>query len=149
MSAGGRRKTLTTYRTMLSRTSYFRTHLALIALAFMGAPALCLADADVSQSSEHDTERKPLVTMIPDYPEVARRDRIEGEVQVCFDVTRDGRTRRIAVRKSTHRVFEKPAIRAIRASTYLPLSSDAAVSGIKACRTFRFTLEPVVTEANN
>lgn len=87
--------------------------------------------------------------MIPDYPKVARRDRIEGEVQVCFDVTREGRTRRIAVRKSTHRVFEKPAIRAVRVSTYLPLPSEAVMSGIKACRTFRFTLEPVVTETEN
>ena len=121
----------------------------MIALAFMGATALSFADADVSQSEQQDAERKPLFTMIPDYPEVARRDRIEGEVQVCFDVTRDGRTRRIAVRKSTHRVFEKPAIRAIRASTYLPLPDDAVMSGIKACRTFRFTLEPVVTETRN
>ena len=83
------------------------------------------------------------------YPKKARRDRIEGEVQVCFEITRNGRTRRIAVRKSTHRVFEKPAIRAVRASTYEPLPDDAAMSGIKSCRTFRFTLEPVVQETAN
>ena len=134
---------------MLSRTSRLRQYAVLIALAFMAAAALCFADVDASQSGEHDTDRKPLLTIIPDYPKVARRDRIEGEVQVCFDVTRDGRTRRIAVRKSTHRVFEKPAIRAVRASTYEPLPRDASMSGIKACRTFRFTLEPVVEETTS
>ena len=93
--------------------------------------------------------RKPLFTLMPDYPKIARRDRIAGEVQVCFDITRDGRTRRIAVRRSTNRIFEKPAIRAVRASTYVPLPDDAVVSGIKACRTFRFTLEPTVVEAGS
>lgn len=119
--------------------------------------ALLLAYATVLAADENpdvpltkdDLERVPLHTVMPIYPEIARRDRIEGEVQVCFEVTRQGRTRRIAVRKSTNRVFEKPAIRAVRASTYLPLSKDAEMSGIKACRTFRFTLEPVVVEAGN
>ncbi len=149
MNAAGRPKALTTNRLMLSRTSRLRHYAALIAIAFVAALALCFAEADASQSGEQDAERKPLLTVVPDYPEVARRDRIEGEVQVCFDVTRDGRTRRIAVRKSTHRVFEKPAIRAVRASTYEPLPRDASMSGIKACRTFRFTLEPVVEETTN
>jgi len=134
---------------MLPGTSATQNAIVLAALAFLGITTLCSADVDESQSSEGGTERKPLFTMIPDYPKVARRDRIEGEVQVCFDVTRKGRTRRIAVRKSTHRVFEKPAIRAVRVSTYLPLPSEAVMSGIKACRTFRFTLEPVVTETGN
>ena len=127
----------------------FRPVLELTILALLVVPMFCLADGAATQSGGQDTERKPLFTVIPDYPEVARRDRIEGEVQVCFEVTRDGRTRRIAVRTSTHRIFEKPAIRAIRASTYEPLSSDAVVSGIKACRTFRFSLEPVVLETTN
>ncbi len=129
--------------------SQLRRYAAPVALTLMGVPALCVADVDASQSDEQDVERKPLFTVVPDYPEVARRDRIEGEVQVCFDVTRDGRTRRIAVRKSTHRIFEKPAMRAVRASTYEPLPRDARMSGIKACRTFRFTLEPVVKETTD
>lgn len=92
------------------------------------------------------SNRKPALTVVPDYPEKARRDRIEGEVQVCFEITREGRTRRVAVRKSTHRVFEKPARRAVKRSTYVPLPKDAEVPEIKACRTFRFSLEPVVRE---
>ena len=99
--------------------------------------------------AKDDVERTPLQTVMPEYPKVARRDRIEGEVQVCFEITRKGNTRRIAVRRSTHRLFEKPSIRAVRASTYVALSKDAALSGIKSCRTFRFTLEPVVVETDN
>ena len=92
------------------------------------------------------TDRKPVHTVVPDYPESARRERIEGEVQVCFEITREGRTRRVAVRRSTHRVFEKPARKAVKQSTYAPLPEDAELPVIKACRTFRFSLEPVVTE---
>ncbi len=92
------------------------------------------------------TDRKPAYTVVPDYPEEARRDRVEGEVQVCFEITRAGRTRRVAVRKSTHRIFEKPARRAVKLSTYVPLDADVEVPAIKACRTFRFSLEPVVNE---
>ena len=92
------------------------------------------------------TDRKPAYTVVPDYPAEARRDRIEGEVQVCFEITREGRTRRVAVRRSTHRIFEKPARRAVKQSTYMPLDDDAAVPVIKACRTFRFSLEPATNE---
>ncbi|MGI9232802.1 MAG: TonB family protein [Woeseiaceae bacterium] len=119
------------------------------AACLIGAEILANADVPEPTISGADPERVPLFTVIPDYPKVARRDRIEGEVQVCFDITRDGRTRRIAVRKSTHRIFEKPTVRAVRVSTYEALSDDAVMSGIKSCRTFRFTLEPVVLETSD
>ena len=92
---------------------------------------------------DSDTDRVPLLTTVPDYPEVARRDRIQGEVQVCFNITRDGYPRRIAVRSSSNRLFEKPAMKAVRKSTWMQLDDDEAMSGIKACRTFRFSLVPV------
>ena len=122
-----------------------------VSIAFNLLVVQALASVDVPEPTfnDDDPKRVPLFTVIPDYPKKARRDRIEGGVQVCFEITRNGRTRRIAVRKSTHRVFEKPAIRAVRASTYEPLPDDAAMSGIKSCRTFRFTLEPVVEETEN
>ena len=102
----------------------------------------CAADEDRSAHLEEDGhERIPLNTVAPAYPATARRDRIEGDVQVCFNVDREGRPYRIAVRTSTHRIFEKPAIRAIRASRYQPLKEDQAVPAIKTCRTFRFRLE--------
>ena len=107
-------------------------------LALIALPAI--ADVDMEDA---DTERKPLHTVIPEYPADARRDRVQGHVQVCFKISRSGGPWRIAVRKSTHRVFERPAIRAIRDSTFVPLGPTEEVPSIKACRTFRFYLEPV------
>ena len=86
-------------------------------------------------------ERVPLHTVVPKYPPDARRDRIEGEVEVCFNVDREGRPYRIAVRRSTHRVFEKPSIRAVRASRYKALQRSEPVPAIKTCRTFSFSLQ--------
>jgi len=112
----------------------------------MAAAGILMPAAATEVLETATTNRKPVYTVVPDYPEEARRDRIEGEVQVCFEITRKGRTRRVAVRKSTHRVFEKPARRAVKQSTYAPLPKDAEFPAVKACRTFRFSLEPVVTE---
>lgn len=117
---------------------------ALVAVA-LAASAIASAGNGVEQV-DSGTDRVPLNTVVPDYPEVARRDRIEGEVQVCFDITRDGRPQRVAVRKSTNRLFEKPARKAVRKSTWVPLKKDEVDSGIKACRTFRFSLVPAPKE---
>ena len=97
----------------------------------------------VTHLEDDNHERVPVNTVAPAYPAVARRDRIEGDVQVCFNVDREGRPYRIAVRRSTNRIFEKPAIRAIRASRYQPLQKDQEVPAIKTCRTFRFRLESI------
>jgi len=91
---------------------------------------------------DSSTDRIPSHTVAPEYPRKARRDRVEGEVQVCFDVNREGRTRRIAVRNSTHRAFEKPSIKAVRASRFRPIGKDEPLPAIKSCRTFIFSLEP-------
>lgn len=111
----------------------------LLAVLFL-LPVAQAADVGLQDT---DTERKPLHTVVPDYPKEARRDRLEGEVQVCFKITRNGVPWRIAVRKSTNRVFEKAALKAVRESTFVPLLPDEEASNIKACRTFRFYLERV------
>lgn len=103
-------------------------------------------DTEVEYLPADEGDRVPLRTVVPLYPEEARRERIEGEVEVCFKVTRDGRTSRVGVRRSTNRVFEKPARDAVRASTYQPLPEDRKLSGIKTCRTFRFHLTPVAID---
>jgi TonB family protein len=103
-------------------------------------------DSDVTHFTDDTGDRMPLQTVVPVYPERALADRIEGEVQVCFNVDREGRTSRIAVRRSSNRLFEKPAMLAIRESTYAPLPQSENLSGIKTCRTFRFLLDPVAIE---
>ena len=115
------------------------------ALVLLAASA-AVGDTRVTHLEDESYERVPLNTVAPAYPAVARRDRIEGDVQVCFNVDREGRPYRIAVRSSTNRVFEKPAIRAIRASRYHPVPKDRDVPAVKTCRTFRFRLEPAAGE---
>ena len=111
---------------------------------FIFAPAMAANDAMlVARVIDADTNRVPLHTVVPQYPHKARRDRVEGEVQVCFDIDRTGRTRRISVRTSTHRVFEKPSIKSVRASTFRPLDKDEPLQEMKSCRTFIFSLEPL------
>lgn len=115
----------------------------LFVLVFLWANGFASDEPSVTHLTAQGNERVPLNTVAPVYPEAARRDRVEGDVQVCFNVDREGRPFRIAVRSSTHRIFEKPSIRAIRASRYVELPEEQEVPGIKTCRTFRFRLESV------
>jgi len=114
--------------------------------ALLVAAGAAAADAPVTGFEDGSHDRVPLNTVAPAYPEAARRDRIEGDVQVCFNVDREGRPYRIAVRSSTNRAFEKPAIRAIRASRYQPVPEGREVPSIKTCRTFRFRLESAAAD---
>ena len=91
-------------------------------------------------------DRVPSHTVVPSYPEDALRDRIEGEVQVCYHVDVKGRPYRIAVRQSTNRIFEGPSKSAVKASMYFPLDPGEKTSGIKTCRTFRFELQPLIDD---
>lgn len=102
---------------------------------------------EIARVIDSDLDRIPESTIAPRYPRKARRDRIEGEVQVCFEVDRKGRPRRVAVRTSTHRAFEKPSISAVKNSTFRPLHENEPDSGIKSCRLFIFSLEPAAPES--
>lgn len=97
-------------------------------------PRASVVDSNINRTPEH--------TVAPQYPRKARRDRLEGKVQVCFEINRKGRPRRVAVRTSTHRVFERPSIVAVKASSFKALNSDENLPPIKSCRTFVFSLEP-------
>lgn len=90
--------------------------------------------------------RTPALTQFPDYPPRARLERIEGEATVCFKVAPNGRVLDPLIESSTHKLFEKPALAAIRASTFEPLGPGETVSAERMCRTFRFRLEPVEAE---
>ena len=114
-----------------------------VALVIASPVAHCDDDALFALVIDAESVRLPSHTVAPEYPRKARRDRIEGEVQVCFDVDREGRPWRIAVRNSTNRAFEKPSIQAVRASTFRPLTKDQPLPPLKSCRTFRFSLQPV------
>lgn len=98
---------------------------------------------------DSSSDRVPQITVAPNYPRKARRDRIEGQVQVCFDIDRSGRTRRVSVRNSTNRAFEKPSIDAVRASSFRPIEDEDTLQAMKFCRTFIFSLEPAIAEDVN
>lgn len=110
---------------------------------------VALLAATVAHTKDDDsTARIPLHTVAPQYPALAKQMRVEGEVTVCFNVDRGGRTHRVKVRSSTNRIFEKPSVRAVRNSTYQPLAKHQQETGVKSCRTFRFSLSPVETPKN-
>ena len=92
------------------------------------------------------TDRVPSLTAFPSYPSIARRDRIEGEATVCFKIRTNGRISRPIVTDYSHKIFSKPSLRAIKKSTFEPLGPGQILKTARACRTYRFRLEPVVAE---
>ena len=122
------------------------TKASALLLLLLAGPSLLAEEASLARLIEENSDRVPSVTVVPEYPEDARRDRVEGEVQVCYNIDTKGRPYRVAVRTSTHRIFEKPSRRAVKASLYVPLEPGEKTSGIKTCRTFRFQLQPLVDD---
>ena len=91
-------------------------------------------------------DRQPAKTAFPKYPSIARRDRIEGEATVCFDIDVRGKVKHASVESYTHKIFKKPALRAIKKSSFEALRPDQYLAQTKSCRTFRFRLDPVLAE---
>lgn len=103
----------------------------------------------VTHFRDSNTDRVPLLTAFPTYPTIARRDRIEGDATVCFMITKEGRITRVRLKEATHRIFSKPALRAIKKSTFEPLSPNQVLARARTCRTYRFRLDPVLVDNNN
>jgi protein TonB len=125
-----------------NRPPAFITGVVLAAGLLLGA-AHAIAQQEtttVTHFLDSNTDRVPLLTAFPTYPSIARRDRIEGEATVCFMVKRDGRITRVKLRETTHRIFRKPALRAIKRSMFEPLAPSQVLA--KA----RTRLEPVLVD---
>ncbi len=95
-----------------------------------------------------NTDRTPALTAFPQYPSVARRDRIEGEATVCFNIRADGKISRAKVTDRSHRIFAKPVLRAIRKSSFEPIGPGQAMASSKTCRIYRFRLDPILVRAD-
>jgi protein TonB len=67
-----------------------------------------------------DRAALPLVRVDPQYPPQAQRQKLEGWVQVRFTISTVGSVKDPAVVKSSHSVFEKNAIQAVRKWKYQP-----------------------------
>lgn len=105
-----------------------------------------LSDVRVRFVQDSNTDRRPAQTAFPKYPSIARRDRIEGEATVCFVIDDRGKISRISVKDYSNRIFRRPALRAIRNSSFEPLEPGNFLPRAKTCRTYRFRLEPIVAE---
>ena len=95
------------------------------------------------------TDRTPAKTAFPVYPRVARRDRIEGDATVCFRIDAEGRIRSIRVKNYSHRIFRRPALKAIKSSSFEPLRPHEVLKTARTCRTYRFRLEPILAESDD
>lgn len=105
-------------------------------------------DARASHIVDSSTDRTPHKTSFPKYPRIARRDRIEGDATVCFKIDLKGRIRSVRVKNYSDRIFRRPALRAIKDSSFEPLKPDEMFSAERTCRTYRFRLEPIVAADN-
>ncbi len=125
------------------RTSYV---LSLAAVLVLSA-GFVLAEEPANQRSsfiiDSKSDRTPAITAFPKYPRIARRDRIEGEAIVCFKVSLDGRIRSVRTKSYSNRIFRRPALRAIKGSSFEALRPHEILSTARTCRTYRFRLEPV------
>jgi len=131
-----------------NKTNTVFTSAALTAALMLGS-ALAFGQQDatsVVHFLDSNTDRIPLLTAFPTYPSIARRDRIQGQATVCFMVKQDGRITRAKLKEYTHRIFRKPVLKAIKKSTFEPLSPNQVFATARTCRTFRFRLEPVLVE---
>lgn len=102
--------------------------------------ALLLAITAGAAAQMTTAERRALKTPLPHYPQKALRNRLEGDVQVCYVVDVNGHIHRPRVQSTSHRWFNRAAIRAARGLRYEPAPPGAANSRTNLCSTFRFRL---------
>ncbi len=127
------------------------TFVALAASVVLVAPAVA-QEEDASRAThiiDSSTDRTPRKTSFPKYPRIARRDRIQGECTVCFKIDLRGRIRSVRVKEYSDRIFRRPALRAIKDSSFEPLKPDEILSAERTCRTYRFRLEPIVAAGDS
>jgi protein TonB len=86
---------------------------------------IAVAAAALAFGTGSDRDAVPQVRIEPDYPPNARSRRVEGWVEVEFDVGRDGSTRNARVTAAQPQmVFEQATLRAIAGWKYSPMIED-------------------------
>ena len=108
------------------RTRRRNSAAAISLLTVLSATPAPADDEEARQSHLIDTstERMPEVTAFPKYPSIARRDRIEGEVTVCFTIDSRGRVREPSIVSSTDKIA------AAKLTTSCPSSNRAGCMGV-------------------
>ena len=89
-----------------------------------------------------DGEFLPIVRVNPQYPSRAAENGIEGSVLVQFTVTAQGTTADVEVIESTHRMFERNAVKAAEKYKYKPSVVDGEAIPVTGVRVrIEFKLE--------
>jgi TonB family protein len=128
------------------KRSWIATTVLAVGLVTGSAAAAEENTGGVTHFIDTSTDRIPALTAFPKYPSIARRDRIEGEATVCFKIKANGKISRPVVTDYSHKIFAKPALRAIKKSTFEPLGPGQILATARTCRTYRFRLDPIPRE---
>ncbi|MEM9533369.1 MAG: energy transducer TonB [Pseudomonadota bacterium] len=89
-----------------------------------------------------DSPPIPIKVPTAGYPRDAIRRELSGAATACFTVDRKGRVRNPSVVETSHELFRKPTLKAIRKATFKPARLGADSVATSYCRTYRFSLEP-------
>ena len=90
---------------------------------------------------DNSSIRKPVLITTPEYPKKAFRARVQGDVEVCFEILTDGKVYKPYISSSSDRVFNRSALRAIRSSRFE--ADPGGERATRGCRVYRFRLKPV------
>jgi protein TonB len=88
-----------------------------------------------------DRDPLPLVRVDPQYPPQATRRGLEGWVHVRFKVTTGGTVKDVVVVKSSHGIFERPAIAAAAKWKYQPALRDGKPIETEMENVIRFEMD--------
>jgi TonB family protein len=89
-----------------------------------------------------DSDLRPIVGTLPDYPRMAARLGIEGYVVVEYTVSRRGSVEDVAIVESSHEMFHRAAMHAARELTFSPRLVGGEPVDVHGMRTtIRFLLE--------
>jgi len=135
---------MTTIRNKNKRNMLQAASLLCAVVVLVSAPALAQnLPPGVRHVIDTNTDRIPALTAFPKYPSIARRDRIEGEATVCFKIKANGKISRPIVIARSHRIFSKPALRALKKSNFEPIGPGQILATARTCRIYRFRLDPI------
>lgn len=85
---------------------------------------------------------KPIKSRVPKYPEIARRDNLEGDVCVRLWVNKDGTIRKVKAIVISDEIFVEPALIAAIDWTLSPAIKDGKPIEVSVFLPFKFRLNP-------
>lgn len=110
-------------------------------------PVIC--EPPLSVSSAKRVPPKLIKRVEPEYPLAMRRFRLEGRVQVEFEVDATGKAQNPVIKQSNNPAFDEPAIEALLASKFEPATADGKPVKSRLRQEIRFQMQRGGTDAFN